>query len=80
MSVERRRGCGDGVPQLRVAGQRGRAAPDGGDPARLQLQQREVRSLCQELPDNAEAGKVRVEGPLVQREVRTETTETFRRR
>ena len=44
----------------RRVGRRDVAAPDRDDPARLQLEQREVRALGEELADDAEAGQVRV--------------------
>ena len=66
------RGSRDGGAHAWLVGRRDVARPGGDDPARLQLEQREVGALGEELADDAEAGQVRMQRALVEGEVGAE--------
>src|ERR687897_488686 len=69
VGIERRPRFRENPPHARLARERHVAAPDRRDPARLELQKREVGPLRQELADDAEPRQVGMERALVEREL-----------
>ena len=72
MRVERWPGRGDRGAHPCLVGRRDVARPRRDDPARLQLEQREVGALGEELADDAEAGQVGMQRALIEGDVGAE--------